>query len=261
MEHREAGRVTSQEQFGRQARYYVDSVVHREGESLQVVEEFAAGRRYRRAIDVGTGVGFTAFAVAPLADDMVATDVTPAMLAEARQIAATRGLANVRYALAAAEALPFADGSLDLVTSRTAAHHFQDIPRAVAEWRRVLAPDGMLILADTVAPEDPAIVPWMHDIELRRDPSHVWEPAPSEWLALLEEGGLSVTDSAITPVHLEFEDWTRRSGTPADEVEQLRRDFLNAPPAAVQAFDIRQDRDGAILFHWDCLVVQAAPKG
>ena len=252
--------VSSQEQFGRQARHYVNSVAHREGESLQVVTEWASRGRYRRAVDIATGVGFTAFAVAPYAQDVLATDITPAMLQEAGQLAAARGLTNVRYALAAAEELPFPDGSLDLVTCRTAAHHFQDPPRAVAEWRRVLAPDGTLILADTVCPEEPALADWMNDIEVRRDPSHVRDLAPSEWLALLAAQGLQATDNALTPVPLEFGDWVRRSGTPAQEAERLRRDFFTASPGAVAAFGISPDAGGgAIPFHWDCLVVRAVP--
>jgi SAM-dependent methyltransferase len=238
---------------------YVESAVHREGESLQVVVEWAARGRYRWAADIGTGAGFTAFAVAPHAQEMVATDITPAMLREARQVAAQWRLHNVRYGLAAAEALPFGDGSLDLVTSRTAAHHFQDLPRAVAEWRRVLGPQGVLILADTTAPEDPELARWMHDIEVRRDRSHVRDLAPSEWSTCLERSGLHTTDAAFTPVNLEFDDWVRRSGTMPAEVKRLRREFLHAPPEAVATFGIHRDSAGAIRFHWDCLVVRAAP--
>ena len=255
----EQRRVSSQEQFGRQAHHYVNSAAHREGESLEVVTEWASRGRYRRAVDIATGVGFTAFAVAPYAQDVLATDITPAMLQEAAQLAADRGLTNVRYAMAAAEELPFPDASLDLVTCRTAAHHFQDLPRAVAEWRRVLAPHGLLILADTVCPEEPELARWMNDVEARRDPSHVRDLAPSEWLALLAACGLQTTDSALTPVPLEFGDWVRRSGTPLQEAERLRQDLSRASPGAVAAFGIRPDDTGAIPFHWDCLVVRAVP--
>ena len=101
----------------------------------------------------------------------------------------------------------------------------------------------------------------MHDIEVRRDTSHVRDLTLPEWLALLDENRFDVTDSAITPVNLQFDDWARRSGTPASEVERLRRDFLDAPPVAVAAFDIERDETGAIHFHWDCLVLRAVPKG
>ena len=261
MQSSERGRLSAQEQFGRHAQFYGDSAVHRADESLQVVEEWAALGRHSRAVDVGTGAGFTAFSVAPYATDVVATDITPAMLQEARGIAGQRGMANVRYALAAAEALPFGTETLDLVTCRTAAHHFQHLPKAVAEWRRVLAPGGVLILADTVSPDDAGTARWMHDIEVRRDTSHVRNLTQSEWLTLFDENGFDVADSAITPVNLEFDDWARRSGTPASEVERLRRDFVDAPPGPVAAFDIKRGETGAIHFHWDCLVARAVARG
>jgi SAM-dependent methyltransferase len=252
--------ISSQEQFGRQARYYVNSAAHREGESLEVVIEWASRARYRQAVDIATGVGFTAFAIAPYAENVLATDITPAMLYEAAQIASNRGLTNVRCALAAAEDLPFADSSVDLVTCRTAAHHFEDLPKAVAEWRRVLAPDGVLILADTVCPEDRTVATWMNDIEARRDPSHVRDLSPSEWRSLLEAHNLCVTDSALTPVPLEFGDWVRRSGTPVHVAHKLRKDFSQASPSVTATFGINETDEGTIPFHWDCLVLRAVPQ-
>ena len=254
-------RVGSQEQFGRQAHYYTESLVHSSGESLQLVQEWAARGRYRRAADIGTGTGFAAFAVAPYVDGMVAADITPAMLRETRSLAAQRGIANLSYALAAAEALPFADDSLDLLTCRTAAHHFMDVDRAVAEWHRVLAPEAVLILADTTSPEDAALADWMNDIEERRDPSHVRNLSPSGWLALLEASGFHTTDSALAPVPMEFDDWVRRSGTPRPMIEGLRRDFLDSPPGAVEEFHLRRDGSGSIHFQWSCVVVRAVRRG
>jgi SAM-dependent methyltransferase len=182
------------------------------------------------------------------------------MLRETRSLADQRGIANLGYALAAAEDLPFADGSLDLLTCRTAAHHFQDLGKAVAEWRRVLAPEAVLLVADTSCPEDATTAVWMNDIEERRDPSHVRNLAPSEWIALLEANGFQITDNALAPVPLEFDDWVRRSGTPASVVQGLRRDFVNAPSGSVEAFGIRQDGSGSIRFQWSCVVARAVRR-
>ncbi|MFH1559825.1 MAG: class I SAM-dependent methyltransferase [Chloroflexota bacterium] len=253
-------RVGSQEQFGRQAHYYTESFVHRSGESLQVVQEWAARDRYRRAADIGTGTGFTAFAVAPYADEVLATDITPAMLEETRALAAQRGIANLGYTLAAAEDLPFADSSLDLLTCRTAAHHFQDMDRAVAEWRRVLAPEAVLIFADTTCPEDAALADWMNDIEERRDPSHVRNLSPSQCLALLEANGFQTTDNTMSPVPMGFDDWVQRSGTPEQMVEGLRRDFTNPPPGAAEEFHIHRDDSDSLRFEWGCVVVRAVRR-
>ena len=254
-------RIGAQEQFGRQAHHYATSMGHSSGESLQVVSEWASGARYARAVDVATGTGFTAFAIAPFADSVIASDLTPQMIAETRKLAAQRGIENVGYALAAAENLPFADESLDLLTCRIAPHHFLDMAKAISEWRRVLAPGAVLILADTCSPEDAPTAVWMNDVEERRDPSHVSNLSPSGWLKALEENGLHPTDSTMTDVPHDFDDWVRRSGTPADVVEGLRRDFLNAPPGAVEAFDIKQDESGAISFKWNCVVVRAIRAG
>ena len=93
-------RIGSQEQFGRQARYYTQSVGHSSGESIQVVREWASAGRYQKAVDVGTGTGFTAFAIAHYADSVVASDLTLAMLLEARSLAAQQGIANNNELLA-----------------------------------------------------------------------------------------------------------------------------------------------------------------
>jgi ubiquinone/menaquinone biosynthesis C-methylase UbiE len=250
-------KVGSQEQFGRQARFYSESVGHSSGESIQVVKDWVARGRYKKAADIGTGTGFTAVALAPYTESIVAADITPAMLRETRSLAERSDIANLSCVQAAAEELPFADGSLDLLACRIAAHHFLDLNKAVAEWYRVLAPESVLILADTTSPEDAPIAAWMNDVEERRDPSHILNLSPSEWLALLDTSGFETTDSTITSVPHDFDDWVRRSGTHSAVVDGLRNDMLSAPPGAVEAFDIRKDNTGIINFEWSCVVVRA----
>lgn len=246
----------ARDQFGRQAELYAVSAPHSSGESLEMIAGYAALRHYGLAVDLGTGTGFTAFAVAPYADHVLATDIAAPMLAQARRLAGERGLANVAFALAEAEGLPFASGSLDAVASRTAAHHFHDLAQAAREIQRVLRPGGVFLLSDTVAPESDAVDAWMNDVEMRRDTSHQRNLKPSQWRILLEALGLTITHQALTLTHLEFDDWVRRSATPAEEVERLRRDVLAAPAEVKEAFGIRQEAE-ATHFHWDNLVVRA----
>src|SRR5690606_464441 len=105
-----------------------------------------------RALDVATGAGHVAYAFAPHVARQWATDVTEEMLAIVRKEADKRGLANIRTAFASAEALPFEDESLDLVTCRIAAHHFESIPAFLDEARRILKPGARLALVDNVMP-------------------------------------------------------------------------------------------------------------
>lgn len=230
-----------------------------DGESLAIVRDYVAqgGARYRQAVDIATGPGFTAFATAPFADRVLATDITPQMLAQARRIAGERALANVALALAQAEHLPFADGSLDLITCRTAPHHFRDVDAWLRECARSLRPDGVFVMADTCAPEDPALAAWMNDLEVRRDPSHVRNLPASEWLARIRAAGLGVTDRASCHVYLSMPDWAQRAAVNKAETAGLASAFLAAPPAAKARFGITPHADGTLTFHWDCVVVRA----
>jgi ubiquinone/menaquinone biosynthesis C-methylase UbiE len=250
---------SSQEQFGRTAARYTTSKTHSGNDSLVDLQEFVAayGTRFRTAVDIGTGPGFTAFAIAPYADRVVATDVTPQMLEQVRGLREQRGAPQTQMALVAAEALPFANDSIDLITCRTAAHHFVDLLGWLAEVERVLSPGGLFLIADTCAPEDPAIAEWMHYVEVTRDASHVRNLSPSEWREAVAATGLTVTDSAMSYVYLEYPDWAERAGMTPEAMESIKSDMLGAAPSAKQAFGIEARGDGIIDFHWDVVVVSA----
>jgi ubiquinone/menaquinone biosynthesis C-methylase UbiE len=249
----------AQEQFGRTAARYSVSRTHSGNDSLVDLTQFAdfAGEHYGIAIDVGTGPGFTAFAMAPFADYVIATDVTPQMLEEVRALRTERGAGATQMVLAAAEALPFADGSIDLVTCRTAAHHFVDFAGWISEVGRVLRPGGLLLAADTCAPEDAANASWMQRIETDRDPSHVRNLAPSEWRKALEDAGFTVTDSAMSYVYLQYPDWAERSGMSEPGMRAVREELVSAPPEAKSAFGIEPHDDGTVHFHWDVVSLRA----
>jgi ubiquinone/menaquinone biosynthesis C-methylase UbiE len=98
--------------------------------------------RGRRVLDVGCGTGRLVTALAErYASKVWGVDVSPEMLAVARR----RIPAGVALKEAAAERLPFRDGWFERVTMTLVAHHL-DRPRAFAEARRVLGPEGRLAI-------------------------------------------------------------------------------------------------------------------
>lgn len=249
----------AQEQFGPQARFYAESVAFSGGEGLDAIAELAAMGRYQWALDLGTGAGFAAFTMSSFSEQVLATDIAPEMVAEAQRLAAERSLDNVRPMMVESATLPFMADSLDAVTCRQAAHHFPSVGGFLGEVWRVLKPDAPLILSDPVSPGDSALASWMHDIEVRRDASHQKDLTVHEWYGLLEETGFELTHAFNTKVYLEFDDWVRRSATPEDQVELLRRDFLTASTSIVDAFGIRLQGD-EISFNWDVLVLRAVKR-
>lgn len=241
--------------FGPQAHLYATSTTQSAGESLTILAEWVGRRPDARALDVATGAGFTALTLAPLVREVTGTDLTEEMLAQARRLATERGLDNVRFETADATALPFADASFDLVTSRFAPHHFTDLPRGIAEMVRVLKPGGQLIILDTCSPEDPDLAELMNDIEVRRDHTHVRNLTPSAWRALFHDLGLTIEREALTSVDLEFEDWVVRGSTPPEQIAYLRPLLADPTPAMRAAWNIREE-NGELHFAWDVLILQ-----
>ena len=249
----------AQETFGANAAAYAASPVHMHDDRIEIMMRMAgelpAGSR-AWAMDLGSGAGFTAFAMSEGFNRVVASDITGPMLVETRRIGRDRGLTNLALVRNAAESLPFADGSLDLITSRAAFHHFEDLDLALDEVRRVLMPGGALVMADSVSPEDDAVGHWMNDVELRRDFSHVNNRPPSELEAMLADHGLNIAEREFTRIHLQFNSWAKRTGTSEEETGRLREDFLGASGEIIEAFQVRPV-DGDIHFSWPCLVLRA----
>ncbi|HRU04815.1 MAG TPA: methyltransferase domain-containing protein, partial [Candidatus Brocadiia bacterium] len=140
--------------FGRRAAIYTTSAAHTDREVLDWLVRRACPRPEWRALDVATGAGHTAFALAPHLASVIGVDITPQMLEEAGTLGGQKGLGNVSFHLADVHRLPFADASFDLVTCRRAPHHFSDIGQALTEMKRVLKPGGRLVIDDRAAPED-----------------------------------------------------------------------------------------------------------
>lgn len=107
-----------------------------------------------RVVDLGTGTGLAARLVArrfPRAA-VVGVDLSPVMIDEARRLLPDDLRARVRYDVADASALPFADGEFDLVVLLNMIPFFDELAR-------VTAPGGTLVLAFSSGPETPIYVP------------------------------------------------------------------------------------------------------
>ena len=101
--------------------------------------------RYPRALEIGAGTGYFTINLlrAGVIERATATDISPGMLRALSATAHGFGL-DVRAVEADAEALPFEDGAFDLVVGHAVLHHLPGLDRAMAEFRRVLAPGGTL---------------------------------------------------------------------------------------------------------------------
>jgi ubiquinone/menaquinone biosynthesis C-methylase UbiE len=231
-----------QQQFGAHAAAYATSTVHAKGASLGRLVELVKPQSHWHVLDVATGAGHTAAAFAPHVARAVASDITDEMLAEARKLAASKGLTNMEVATADAEALPFPAGEFNLVTCRIAPHHFPDMPMFVSEVWRVLKPGGTFALVDNIAP-DAESTPGYSNADLRdaavtynafekiRDPSHGRCLGMAEWSELITDTGFELVHKERLPKDMEFQPWAERLGASPDIIERLRAMLIEGTPA------------------------------
>lgn len=232
---------TVQHNFGAAARDYVTSSYHANGPDLRALVAAANLGGADRVLDCGTGAGHTALAMAAGASEVVGIDITEEMVSQASDLARARGVTNVRFELANATALPYADGCFDIVTNRQSCHHYGDLEAALAETARVLQPGGRFLLVDSIAPEDAAQDTFLNTVELLRDASHVRNRTVSEWLRLLRARSFEPEVLDRYPIPLDGADWVARMRTPPAKVEMIRTLFSEADEAARRTFEIRDE--------------------
>ena len=242
------------EAFGSTAAAYLTSPTHASGADLETLAQAVASTPGADVLDLGCGAGHASFAVAPHARSVVAYDIAEPMLATVAAAARDKGLDNIRTQQGPAERLPFADASFDWVVSRFSAHHWRDLPRALAELRRVLKPGGRVLFVDVAGADDPLFDTHLQAVEVLRDGSHVHNYRAGEWLALFTAAGCSASVRGRWRVPIEFASWVARMRTPAERVEAIRSLWRSAPDEVREYYGVQPDGS----FMLDVVMIEAS---
>lgn len=241
-----------EQQFGPQARAYVESAVHAGGADLERIADRARAARPAHALDLGAGGGHVAYHIAPHATRVTASDLSEEMIAAVLATARDKGLSNIDGQVARAEALPFDDAQFDFLACRFSAHHWRDAEAGLREARRVLKPGCPAVFVDVAAPEEAAGDVHLQTVEILRDPSHLRDYRPSEWLAMLGRAGFTVRTTHTHRLRMDFATWIERMKTPPAHVAAIRSLQTMASDAVARCFEI--EADGS--FSFDVLTVE-----
>jgi 2-polyprenyl-6-hydroxyphenyl methylase/3-demethylubiquinone-9 3-methyltransferase len=134
------------------------------------MERRGTWRENLRFLDVGCGIGLYSEFWASKGFQVVGIDLHGPTLAVARQRAAEKR-APVEYVLAAADDMPFADASFDVVFAHALLEHVPEWERSLGDFTRLLAPGGLLWIQTTNV-----ICPYQR--EFRWLPVYSWWPRP-----------------------------------------------------------------------------------
>ncbi len=140
-----AGRV-----WDRISEIYLREVDKRFEEVINGVLRRATLRPGQQVLDLGTGTGSVALKAAPSVlpgGNVTAVDISPEMLALARQRGASIGVSNVTFLEGRAEEIPSPSGQFDAVLASLSLMYTIDRAAAAREIARVLRPGGRLVAA------------------------------------------------------------------------------------------------------------------
>ena len=184
------------------AEAYRTSVTHATDTDLDIVVEMCNPHAGVKALDVATGGGHVARRLREVGAEVVTTDASPGMKPDV---------------VCRAEGLPFADGSFDVVVTRIAAHHFEDIGKAVGEMGRVA--NRTIVIEDTQYTSEE-----VEAAEKLRDPTHVRSYSEEFWRELLESASYEIERVEYFKKTHDFDDWLGRcecTGADAERVREL----------------------------------------
>jgi ubiquinone/menaquinone biosynthesis C-methylase UbiE len=208
------------ERFAATAERLAELEQNRRPQLTERVRRFLEPRGDERVLDAGTGTGALAFALAPHVAEVVAVDLVPELLAEARKQA--NEFPNVTLVEGDITQLPPDLGDFDIAGSLRTLHHVRRPELAVAELTRVTRPCGRLLVVDQVAPLDPLAALELDRFERARDPTHARTLSDPDFRHFFEANDLRLLRADFENQRRELEPYLDLAGCEGEAREAAR---------------------------------------
>jgi ubiquinone/menaquinone biosynthesis C-methylase UbiE len=211
----------NQKAFTEQSRgFSVDGETYADAEALAWMLKDLPLSPDAEALDVATGTGEFARALAPHVAKVIGLDATDAMIAQGKRFIEKAGIENVAFRKGVVQELPFEDESFDIVSSRYAFHHFADPKPVISEMARVCKTGGHVIIVDIVVPDTSTAAEYQY-YEWLCDPSHTRCLESEEFRSYFRLFGLEVVSARNRVLAEELVEWMDFSLTEEKRREQI----------------------------------------
>ncbi len=232
------------------------SEVHRSSISIEILARILRKGPPANVLDIGCATGHFSRSVSPPGSLIVGIDPSRAMLEHFEATGAGDSM-NVEARQGRAESLPAQNGEFDLVLTRLAAHHFEEIECALGEFCRVTKPGGLVAVVDLEGSDETGPDDLLHSIELLHDPSHIRSYSSSKWRSMLEAVDLDIIESRQAlreaPDGISVSRWCEIAGSGAIAEAAINQLLHSADPTYRAALGITRGPNGFIYPVRTCL--------
>jgi len=208
-------------------------------------------------LDLATGHGDTAMALAEAGCLVTAVDSSSKAVEKCKEIAQEKHLSGVTAQVMDAEQLSFQDKKFDGVTCRLATHHFNNVPLVLEQIAAVLKENAPVIIGDRLAPEDTELADFLALIGKLRDCTFTRIFTLKEWKKLLSDHGLKVVDYNITKDTIDATRWLERSPLSDEEKQRIHQAFIDSSPKMKEYFCSIFDKGKIISYTDDKILIKA----
>jgi ubiquinone/menaquinone biosynthesis C-methylase UbiE len=245
-------------EFTRQAATFADSATLRAADVTEPVAAALGELSGERVLDVACGPGILTDVLASRSGSVVGLDFT----AETLRLAAAKagGSQRTSFVRGLAEGVPFRSEAFGGAVIRLALHHFENPAEILREVRRVLTPNGRLVVLDILTTSDTAQARLHNAIERLRDPSHATFRSEAAMRGMIESSGFDLTAVETWKKPRRFADWAEVVNAPKRmaALEVLLEGFARAGEGA--AIGLREE-DGELWFTYTWFLLVARPAG